>query len=78
MTLNQRFREKETGPPLDLHHRKLSKARLRAPTFLIPADLSDGAKPRQCGAADLSLAVEGRAEKGVRRTIPSPGNPQGS
>lgn len=58
MTRNQKFQNEEIRPPLHLHHRKLSKARLWAPLFLIPEERSD--------RAELSLAGEGWAEKGER------------
>lgn len=45
-------------------HRNLSKAGLWAPQFLIPAEASDGAMPKQWVGADLSLAADRWAVKG--------------
>lgn len=62
-TLNQ---NEEIRPPLNLHHRKVSKARLWHLRPSIPAECSDRTMPKQCVRAGLSLAREGWAEKGER------------
>lgn len=50
----------EIRPSLRLHHRRLSKAGLWAPQFLIPAELSGVAMPQQCVGADLKRGGQRR------------------